>query len=88
LTRDLKAIDEVAMAVQEAGNKRLPAEVNHLRGVSLKFQYVVLLPDSDDLPILHRKSLSRRILVVNRDDVATVIDGFGILGMRDLRRCQ
>ena len=76
------------MAIQEAGNERLPAKINHLRGVPLKFQYVVLLPDSDDLPILNRKSLSRWILFVNRDDVATVIDGFGILGMRDLRRCQ
>ena len=66
---------EVTVRVNEAGEQRLPGQVDHLR-VRALLGLLNLSPraNGDDLAVLHRHGLGARLGIVDRDDVAADVD--------------
>jgi hypothetical protein len=74
--------------VDEAGQKRLAGEVDHLRRAALvPLLHLGARPDGHDLPVLDRQRLGARLGIIHGHDVTTDVDRVGGVDRRFRSAC-
>ena len=69
----------MAMTINEPREQGLPAQIDQLCLLALVLQHLIFHTDSQYLSVGDRHCFSGWMLVVDRDDIATVVDHVGFL---------